>query len=947
MKKIILSALIPLCIASYQEVRAQDGSKAVESISKQKVDREFIKLLLQALLGAGDLQNAYLVAKRGVELYPKDPYMWKILGQIALWIGDTQQAVEAYTKLYELTPTKEIRRELFNMALSANRFDLAASLIESDVRMEEFKDLETILYVYIQAGRVEDLFYMLEDLYKKKGDSKILYNMAYILYSYRKPIKRLKTVELVAEDGRRYTTTEEITVDPLEEAERYARELVQKEPDKLPYVMLYASILYSKKKFPESLKVMRDFINYSEGMKESQELIDYLETLSDVAWALKDMETSLYATNRLYSMGKARLSDYIRLYTYYFHTEKYGIAAAYALEGYNKFKYLFLLEGYIESLYRNGDYQKILSFMEGVGEESLTTLALSRYIGALLRVDEPERAAARTIELLNKNFSQELLSGAIYSAVENHNQRLALELLEKFKPYEKDMPLEFALLYIFLQDGQRALSLLELLKDSPNPSIRLLYADALNLYGRELYSQRIRWQIYRDLEGKVRSGNYSYEELFAFLAVAMHFMHSRAYIELLEEHKRALDPAAYRDIYLSYTLHIENRPTAEFLMRRYRHILKPWMKLNVALWSDDRYWIDSLLDRFLPSLSIRDRVEGLRRTGQIERAMEYGYVGLESNREDYLLYKQHRDLVVQYRPKLNIESFYAERSKVKEIGKSIYLSRSLGDGIQLFFRYEASTVVDKAGLLSYSPDRHNFFTGLQKHTNRGKLSMGVGYHKNIEENLYYSFEYMRYLTHKTSLGLNLKLRAPADETLYLHYGGMKDNLGLSFTHNFNSRTLYYASVNGNIYYSAEGKKVGEGVNFYHELYHKLRIGYPDYTLRIYSSHSSYWERKQKGKMANLAAVGLPDVIPPSSNQIGFGFSFGFDNLNSYTRVWRPFASLDMGYDEKSGLGLGVNVGVGGALFGKDNLSVRAFYSSLLRKVFDRYSGVYLTYTRFF
>jgi hypothetical protein len=43
---------------------------------------------LITFLGNQDLENAYIVAKKGAELFPNNPYWLKSLGQVAIWTKD-------------------------------------------------------------------------------------------------------------------------------------------------------------------------------------------------------------------------------------------------------------------------------------------------------------------------------------------------------------------------------------------------------------------------------------------------------------------------------------------------------------------------------------------------------------------------------------------------------------------------------------------------------------------------------------------------------------------------------------------------------------------------------------------------------------------------------------------------------------------------------------------
>jgi len=147
-------------------------------------DEELLKLLLITFLGNQDLENAYIVAKKGAELFSNNPYWLKNLGQVAIWTKRPAEGIEAYLKLYQITKDENIKRELFNLALATNRFDIAINLVEKDALSGKFNDLKTLLYIYQQAGEVKKLTEILEAMYEKDKNIDILRNLTMILYNY-------------------------------------------------------------------------------------------------------------------------------------------------------------------------------------------------------------------------------------------------------------------------------------------------------------------------------------------------------------------------------------------------------------------------------------------------------------------------------------------------------------------------------------------------------------------------------------------------------------------------------------------------------------------------------------------------------------------------------------------------------------------------------------------
>jgi len=884
-------------------------------------DEELLKLLLITFLGNQDLENAYIVAKKGAELFPNNPYWLKSLGQVAIWTKRPAEGIEAYLKLYQITKNENTKRELFNLALATNRFDIATNLVEKDALSGKFNDLKTLLYIYQQAGEVKKLTEILEAMYEKDKNIDILRNLTMILYNYG----------------------------DLDKASKYGEILYSRQDKNYRDVLLYSSILYAKKDLKKSLEVLKSYfpnIIISKDIEEDR--LEYLYTLSDLAWALRDFDISINIATQLDKIDKGRLVEYIRLYTYFYYKKEYKLSADYALKGYEKYKDSYLLSGYIESLYLTNDYQKIVEFVESNKIDYYSSaLILSRYISSLLKLNQTQKALNIAKNVLDKKFDPQIISELIFASIESSNQNLAKYIASNYKKYETVVPKSFTFLYLFLENTKKALELsYNQLKNSKSISDKLLYADILYTYGRFEESEKIKYEVFKELKDKQ---NLSSEDAYNFLRVADEYLSSRQYLELLEKYKNIISLESYNDLYFSHLLKIDNHPKLEYLMKRHSYNLHPWMQLNLASWLNDKYWQDNLLEKFADILPIRDRVTAFTETGQIDKAMYYGYKGLDEN-PDYLLYKQQRrDLITTYRPKVEILTNYTDRAGVKDISEDAFIQAKLKEGFYPFFRYKGSNPfsVDNSKMINV-PDRNDTAVGFKKIIDDGELNFAIGSLKTISSNLYLDVQFRKYIKNKTYFGGEFGKNIPADDTLFLYYGGMKDMLSFNFSHSFNNRTGFYISPSYNIYHSSDGKKIGTSFNLYDEFYYKLRVGYPDYTFRLYSSHGKYNEKDgYKGNIEKLSPYQNTKFLPQSFNLIGVGFSFGYDNDTNYVRVWRPFFSADITYNDITGLGYGFSGGVGGGLFRQDNLSLGFRYIQGFKGTTDKYFNSYLRYILFY
>lgn len=911
---------------NYSEIKNTSNKKFFEEKKQLKksfsvYDNELLKLLVQTFLGNQDLDNAYEVAKKAVELFPNDPYWLKTFGQIAIWNKKPTEGLESYLRLYQLTKDENLKKEIFNLSLAVNRFDIAKKLIEEDFKSGKYKDLQTVYYIYYQTGDAKELISILDDLYKKEKSKEILYILTSILYNLGDTNKALI----------------------------YGEKLVKEHQPSLKDIILYSNILYSVGRFKDSLEVLKSYFNKVDEEKDENLKKEYLDTLSNLAWALKDFDISIKASEKLYKMQSAHLGDFIRLYTYYLFKGDYNLSKKYAYEGYKKYKLELLKEGYVESLFRMKEYKKIVEFIENENINYFqSTLIFSRYINSLIKIGEKQKAIDLVIKTLEYNFKPDLLAELIYTAIDTSDQNLAELIVNNYSKHEKQLKKEFGFLYYFLQNGKKALTLLSDLKNSKNYSDLIVYADLLNLYGKFEEGIFMKYNLYKQLNEKIKSGQYTDLDLENYLKVAVEFLPARKYNELLDIAKNRLIPDVYQDIYNSYILSIENQNKLEYLMKRHTYTLRPWMRLNLALWMDDRYLQQELLEKYSQILPIRDRVEAFRRRGEINKAMYYGYKGLEENPDDYLLYKQQRDLIVENRPKLEIQTSYNERGQVAEVTENIYLSTYVAEGVKLFVKYKNSDIKTLGSGLIKVKKNQNYAIGLDKLFDDERLTMSIGILDTIDPNPYFDINYIKYLTNRLTLGLGIGFNVPADDTLYILYGGMKNRYSINLTYNITNRLTYYMNPSYNQFYSSDKVKIGTSFNLYEEIYYKLRVGYPDYTFRIYTSHGKYSEKEgNKGSIEKISQYQNPKVLPNSYNQIGVGFLFGYDNDTSLVRVWRPFLSVDSSYNDITGIGYGFSGGLGGGILKQDNLSVGFSYYKGFKGTEDKYFTVYFKYLLFY
>ncbi|MCX7738324.1 MAG: tetratricopeptide repeat protein [Hydrogenothermaceae bacterium] len=870
------------------------------------VDEELLKLLLIALLGKNDIESAYDVAKKGIELFPDKEYWWEQYGKIAVWSGRTVESFTAYQKIFEINPSRENVLKLFRISLLVNRFDITSNLLERyDFLFSELKDIKDMVYIFKKSGKIEEFIKLLSERYKKEKNPEYLYHIASLFYD----------------------------VGNIQESLKFIRELEEKRSLKINEIIFYSSILYILKRPVDSFNVLSRYEKFvlselSKGNKDNlKDVLEYYQTFSDLAWFLKEYEKAIYTSKILDEVENGRLIDYIRLCSFFSSKKDYKTVLEYARKGYKKYKNSYLLSAYVESLYRLKDWNSIvtLSSEEDIKEQLLKDIYLfSLYNRALVKSWKRSEALKNIKTILKQNPSEEFISESIFLAIESSDKDIANYILSNLKKYENSLPKQFAILYLFLQNTKDALNLLSKV-DKNNLEDLLLFADILQNYGRVEEAQRIKYQIFRELS-KEDIFNLDSSKIEFYLKVGIDFLSGSSLDKLFKIAKERLEPEVYEDIYFSYILKLIKQEKLLYILEKHKKTLRPWMYLNLSLWMDDRYWQGELLEKFGDILPIRDRVEALRRTGQIKKAGYYAFKGLEENREDFSLYKQFRDLIYSNYSKIENSLSYTSWDRVENFRENLFIRYYFEKG--LYFNYD---FLDVFKIKNSNPNYTNI--GLKFHsfrvakqTDKRKIETGASYIDGVEESTGFVFRYTEYLGNRTSLDLFTGFNQLSYESLYMFFGGMKDSYSLSLTHNLNNRASFYLSSIYDVYKSQDEKKIGYGNTSYGETSYKVRIGYPDYTFRLYLQNSNFNEKNtDKGSINKVSSKQNPDVLPPSYGSVGIGFLFGLDNRDNYVRVWRPFFSADIVLNSRTGLGYGLSAGIGGTFFRQDNLSTGLKY----------------------
>ncbi|MCS7262870.1 MAG: tetratricopeptide repeat protein [Aquificaceae bacterium] len=857
--------------------------------------RELLKLFLSTFLGVNDLKNALDVAKRGAQEYPEDPYWWEWYGKISEWLGQREEAMQAKLKLIELWPTPETIAEVYRQALSMQRYDYAVDLLSKYPQLLKEQKVEDLYFVYVNAGRVEEFVKVVQELYIKEKDPDYLYYLAQADFSYGEK----------------------------ERAESYLKELESLRPLKLHELLLYSDLLFAQRRMEENYHLLRRYLDKVETQREDL-LITYYRRLSSISWLMRDLETAAVTAEALDRLGKAGAPEYVRIYFHYSALKDYQKAVRYARKGYEKTgdEYLFTL--WVESLSSLRDWVGVVKAFELYERQKVLSnpYLLFLYSRALYASGRRKEGRELLLQALQGKDAQQALPNSIQIAVSYNDKELSDYILRKFAKEEKNLPRDFAVLYLARQEGQKAKQLMDLVKDKGAEDL-LLYSHVLYVLGKTEEANLVRSALARNLSKEAKAPEEP-QTLKLLLMSGIGILPAIKLQEALTAGKERLTPEEWLDIYLSYLFVNSFYERAEYAKHIQRLELKPWMELSLALRNNDRDRIAKLLEDMREVLPYRDVVESYSRLGFKREAMRHAQQSLEKNPEDALVYEQLRQLTHEHGNRLQVGLGYRALEKTDYLSYELSLRQALGERWYLLYSGEGGFLASSRNpaFRNLPSSYHRYSLSLRRLTNWGYYQVGLRVGTGVSDFVGLEAGISRKLFRLDNVSLFTYYNRPAVESLIAQLALLKDGFSLSLFESFTPRIGFTSSLEYSFFKSTHARHVGQGFAGYAELFHRLRYAYPDYTFRVFTSFGFYQEKSPiSPELLKLFTFANPRLLPEDSLTLGLGFNFGLYRKELLSRPLLPFFDSELYYNLRAGFGYGLAGGFTGRVWDRDLLSV--------------------------
>jgi len=886
-------------------------------------DKEVLKEILKVYLAKGDLDKAYAIVEKGIGLYPDDLDLKKSAGDIALWRSNPEVAFKYYLEYYSKTKSPAVREKLLMLAMALKKYFVAKELLEEEIKRGNYEKASELAEIYANLGEPEKAVALLRELYRRRRNPELLKKIVKIELSINDIDNALKDLEQLVKLGN----------------------LDVKDAVELAY------LFYVNKQYDKALNILK-----SVKAKATDKDIDYWTTLGDLAWDLNDRETAIESSRYLYQIGKARNIDLERLIYYYAEKKDYKNLERFAKLLWERNKTPNYLQYYLTALYEQGKYKEVLKTIAKLDENTLNALKDKSYFwgiyaNSLVKLGNVDEAIKVYEMALKYNpESKEIIVSFLWLLIDTKQTAKLEKYLRKYKylAYEdKNFTFLYGVAYTILQNSLQAKPFLKkLVDDNPNNvDYLLLYADAVDLAGETEIAEKYRFKIWKQLNAKLKENPKlinNREFLKDYLRLAIMFAPAQEIEKIIKIGEKILTKKEINSVKITWYLARGEYEKAKQLIKK-KIGVEPWMELSIALREYDKDEMSRLLNKKAKALPIRDRVEAAKITGNVGKAKALAFEGLEKNRKDFRLYKQYKELVEDFNSKASATIKNTEREiNITDIKTEIRFNTNknllISVGNEERLNKEAG-----GGLKDLPTESRKTYIKITEKEDKEKTEIEVGRRTGVKDTTYGKISHERYLANEVSVDMKLGKNVETDESLYLLYGGKKDNLKVGFMYNPTPFNYLSASIEHNRYYSLDNKNIGTGTIFDIQLTHKFRLGYPDFTISIYGRKGIFDEKQEKGIINKISVFANPQVLPVSYNEGGIVLSFGENQRKIFNKTWRPYLSTSLSYNDVYGSGYGISGGITGSPFLNGDLSIGFQFNKGFKGTGNSITSVYLEY----
>lgn len=902
------------------------AADAPASPAMRPYDERVYTFAYDVFLANGNLEDAFRVAQAAVAQRPEDLAWRQKLAQVAEWTRRPAEALDQWLYLAQRGGREDAWQGVLRLApgLGADETLLLAMRHKVERRDASAEELRDFAALYERLGRPRD------------GISWFLARYA----ATRQPLALEIAANLADRAGER------------DRAIDLYQQLIALEGANEPRLIRTATLLVLAGKFRAAHNLLNEF-----RAQIRREASDYWDLLGDLAWRLQEDESAIYAYRALSTRQEAESGEFDRLVTLL--RETYPEEAAKVAEfGFARFKTPGLLLAALEIRWQRRDLaemKRLYDTLEAGDQKRFDALPYFYSLRSQYRQASGDLQGARAdleyaIGIAPQNAElKTALAWLLIEAKDLPALRRQLEETAAEAATNRDLWPLHAAGWTTLGDARRALPFhARLAREKPGDYLVLMgYADALEQAGQTGESARVRrhaWSVARAayVQSPKPSGEQDRQllETIARLAITM-APADTALAVIRDVMRRDFAPggapddrnrsAAMRELVLSWAVSTEQYSNAKaWLWLQYgRKLAAPgWAEAMVALNENDVEAAERLLADRASEVPRYNRIDLARLSQQVRLAQSMAFEEQTRLADDDALHLQLADSLLAGANRLlgGVQSSTRGvlHSQPRELAAQVWVTPRLRLALEWREASQSNTNTLVLGSIP-SRDRETRMT-LRQILDRGWVEAGIG-----ERQAFASQTSLRAALYtQWRRGLSTLLSATRNErtldSTSLAVAGSKDELAARVSYAFAKREYFAGALRTMRYHTQSGSPLGGGSAFESEVGHRVRVEYPDLTLRLTAANYRFTaEGNDDARTATLNPAGVVPgasfFVPQNSRILGAGIGFGESVRESYTRAIRPYGSLSRTVSSLAGSGYNALVGAGGSLLGTDQLSV--------------------------
>lgn len=390
------------------------------------------------------------------------------------------------------------------------------------------------------------------------------------------------------------------------------------------------------------------------------------------------------------------------------------------------------------------------------------------------------------------------------------------------------------------------------------------------------------------------------------------------------------------ELILSHLISKEGSDAARgWLLSRYaRDLARPaWAELAVALASDDHDALDHLLATVSDWLPKLDRIEAQRRLGHHAAAQTAAFELATARPDSDSAHQKLVDTLLAGGPSAGASVGHDRQGALEGTVTRVDAAMRIGQRQKIYgFAQERRQRTRDTALLADVPRRRSTVgMGWQATDERTRWQAELGRRDGAGDATTGRLGLQRTIGPAWTVEAGIEVAQPATESAALAAIGQRDGVQAGALWTLTPRDTLGGRLEAARLESGLGTPLANTRRATVEFGHRIRLDYPDLTLRAVLSHLEVRGRPGRDALVDrIVPAGVSDpqalLLPAGGAQLDLYASLGASAGDGYTRGARPFAEFGLHHNVRTGNGFSARAGLGTAILGSDRLTLFAGYS---------------------